>query len=172
MAKRGPSYLAVTPFAARGLPEGSPWVVSLGGLLGGARPGGSPWGISMDAWGLPSSAGGCVGRRGQRGAAPPEARRPRNDSLPPWKKNFTIKLPRTTLGTGLARTGTNAYWKKKSQSGIRPEPNQYFGTRVAYSRHSSLDPAGGRHSSAGRGVRGVSSSRSRCATEFFRHTCV
>ena len=28
------------------------------------------------------------------------------------EKNFTTKLPRTTLGTGLARTGTNTHEKR------------------------------------------------------------
>ena len=31
------------------------------------------------------------------------------------RKNFTTKLPRTTLGTGLARTGTNTGRKRKKR---------------------------------------------------------
>ena len=31
------------------------------------------------------------------------------------RKNFTTKLPRTTLGTGLARTGTNTGRKKETR---------------------------------------------------------
>jgi len=31
------------------------------------------------------------------------------------RKNFTTKLPRTTLGTGLARTGTNTGRKKEKR---------------------------------------------------------
>ena len=37
------------------------------------------------------------------------------------RKNFTTKFPRTTLGTGLARTGTNTVHKEKDGHDNRME---------------------------------------------------
>ena len=59
-------------------------------------------------------AGGGLGGMQKTPPAGDAAAKPADPGDPPGgagEKNFTTQLPRTTLGTGLARTGTN--WREE-----------------------------------------------------------
>ena len=85
-------------------------------------------------------------------------------------KNFTTKLPRTTLGTGLARTGTNTGIlgigvASEQQPYIEPYHTPTHGNRDAMRR--ACRPRGPRMCQVPGGVRGVRTPATRCTLSRF-----